>query len=89
MFHACTNWSRCSVSSLAVDTLRSRELDPLRQRGTLFAPGLTPAELAAAEARFGFLFPLDLRSFLAAALPLDGFPNWCDLDSSELREVLA
>jgi hypothetical protein len=45
--------------------------------------------LAAAEASFGFLFPLDLRSFLSAALPLDGFPNWCDLDSSELREVLA
>ncbi|GIG00753.1 hypothetical protein [Catellatospora citrea] len=61
-------------------------------------PGLTAAELAAAEERFGFVFADDHRAFLAAGLPLLarghcehpdraswGWPDWRDLGSEELR----
>lgn len=67
----------------------SRELHLLRSRGISLAPGLTPAELAAAEARFDFRFPPHLRSFLAIVLPLGDFPDWRDLDSPELQRMLA
>lgn len=67
----------------------SRELDLLRRSGISLAQGLAPAELTAAEARFGFRFPADLESFLAVALPLGGFPDWRDLDSPELQRMLA
>jgi hypothetical protein len=40
-------------------------------------PGLTDSEIVAAEDRFGFRFPPDLRAVLQFALPVgNGFPNW-------------
>ena len=71
------------------DATWSHELDLLRRSGASLAPGLSPAEFAAAEARFGFRFPPDLRSLLSIALPLGDFPNWRDLDSPELLKMLA
>jgi len=55
----------------------SREHALLRERGVELAPGLSDAELAAAEDRVGYRFPPDLRSFLQAALPrAEGMPDW-------------
>jgi len=54
-----------------------------------FAPGLSNTEVRAAEDRFGFHFPPDLRRFLQSALPTgERFPNWRDLDSAALRRQL-
>lgn len=54
-----------------------------------FDPGLSDVEVQAAEDRFGFHFPPDLRRFLQSALPTGKrFPNWRELDSTELlRQV--
>ncbi|MEV6517294.1 hypothetical protein ACFXA2_30530 [Micromonospora chalcea] len=62
-------------------------------------PGLTDAEFAGIERRFGFEFADDHRTFLAAGLPVWtpghddhsdraswGWPNWRRLDSTDLRE---
>jgi hypothetical protein len=64
------------------------ELALMRRAGVHLAPGLSPMELAAAEARYGFRFPADLRAFLGAALPLGNSPNWRALGSAELEEML-
>lgn len=41
--------------------------------------GLSDTELQAVEARFGFVFPPDLRACLAAQMPIGlRFPNWRD-----------
>jgi hypothetical protein len=57
----------------------------LDRAGVTFDAGLTPSELSAAEHRYGFRFPPDLRAFLAFALPVGrGFPTWRDLESPEL-----
>jgi hypothetical protein len=61
----------------------------LRSRGIAFEPGLTDAEVTAAEARFGFRFPPDLRALLQAALPRGAsFPDWRSGDEAELRDWL-
>lgn len=61
----------------------------LEAAGVVFAPGLTPAELRAAEEHYGFAFPPDLRSYLAYALPTgDRFPNWRDLDDATTKRAL-
>jgi hypothetical protein len=61
----------------------------LRARGKAFGPGLTDAEVAAAESRFGFRFPPDLRAFLQTALPRGPrFPDWRDGEEAELRDWL-
>jgi hypothetical protein len=39
-----------------------------------FDAGLTDAEVAVTEARFGFRFPPDLRAFLQTALPRGPMP---------------
>jgi hypothetical protein len=58
----------------------------LRNNGVEFEPGLTDAEVAAAEARYRFLFPPDLQAFLQAGLPRGGnFPDWRDGDEAALR----
>jgi hypothetical protein len=47
-----------------------------------FLAGLTDAEVASVEDRFGFRFPPDLREFLQTALPYGPqFPDWrtCDV----------
>ena len=47
----------------------------LRAAGVAVLPGLTDAELARAEAEFGFAFPPDLRAVLALGVPSGpGFP---------------
>jgi len=56
-------------------------------------PGLTDAEFAQVEARYGITFADDHRAFLAAALPVDddrlhGWPDWRDGDPAELRRML-
>ena len=54
-----------------------------------FDPGLTDAEVAAAESRFGFRFPPDLREFLQTALPRGPrFPDWRSGDEAVLRDWL-
>jgi len=51
-----------------------------------FEAGLTDAEIAATEVRFGFRFPPDLREFLQTALPCSPrFPNWRSAEEAELR----
>jgi hypothetical protein len=57
------------------DASWSHELNLLRRSGVSLAPGLSPAEFRAAEARFGFRFPPDLRLLLSAAIPLGKFPD--------------
>ena len=52
-------------------------------------PGLTDAEVADVERRFGFRFPPDLRAFLQAALPHGPeFPDWRGGDEATLRDWL-
>ncbi len=55
-----------------------------------FEAGLSPAELARAERRFGFTFPDDLGALLMFALPVGlHFPNWRNLDDPELARSLS
>jgi len=62
----------------------------LERAGVAFAPGLSPDEFSAAEARHGFEFPPDLRSFLAFAMPVGGkFPDWRDPGSAALADAFA
>jgi hypothetical protein len=57
--------------------------------GIEFERGLTDAEVEAAEARYEFRFPPDLRAFLQAGLPQgDRFPNWRSGDEAKLRAWL-
>ncbi len=64
-------------------------VDRLRERDIAFAEGLTDAEIAAVEGRFGFRFPPDLRAFLQTALPRgEPFPDWRSGEESALREWL-
>src|SRR5438105_3721957 len=54
-----------------------------------FDAGLTDAEVAAVEGRFGFRFPPDLRAFLQTALPRGPqFPNWRSGDEGALQDWL-
>src|SRR5262245_12201831 len=61
----------------------------LQSRGVPFDPGLTDVEVAAAESRFAFRFPPDLREFLQTALPRGRhFPDWRAGGEAELRDWL-
>jgi hypothetical protein len=54
-----------------------------------FDAGLTDADVAAVQARFGFRFPPDLRAFLQAGLPRGPqFPDWRSDGEQSLREWL-
>lgn len=54
-----------------------------------FDAGLSSAEIAAVEERFGFRFPPDLREFLQTALPSGPqFPDWRRGDEAALRDWL-
>lgn len=64
------------------------ELALLRSGGARLGPGLSAAEFAAAETRYGFRFPPDLRALLTVALPLGDSPNWRALGSPELEDVV-
>lgn len=62
----------------------------LASAGVAFAPGLMPKELSAAETRFGFTFPPDLRAFLSNAMPVGAkFPNWRNLDDPSLASTFS
>jgi hypothetical protein len=62
----------------------------LERAGVVFAPGLTDAEVAAAEGRHGFVFPPDLRAWLQHALPVgERFPNWRLPDDPYIASALA
>jgi len=61
----------------------------LERAGVKFDSGLTAVEFEAAEARFGFTFPPDLRAFLAFALPTGGgAPEWRDLENPGLIRTM-
>jgi hypothetical protein len=61
----------------------------LTERGISLDRGLSDAEVTAAESRFGFRFPPDLRAFLQTALPRgSGFPDWRAGDEAALRDWL-
>jgi hypothetical protein len=61
----------------------------MKERGIAFDSGLTGAEVAAVEARFGFRFPPDLRAFLQTALPQgEQLPDWRSGKESALRDWL-
>ena len=71
------------------DTMWADLVDTLRNNGVEFEAGLTDAEVAAAEIRYGFRFPPDLQAFLQAGLPRgDQFPNWRSGDESALQAWL-
>jgi hypothetical protein len=54
-----------------------------------FDAGLTDAEVAAVESRYGFRFPPDLRGFLQTALPKGPrFPDWRSGDEAAVRDWL-
>ncbi len=54
-----------------------------------FDAGLTDAEVAAVEGRYGFRFPPDLRGFLQTALPKGPrFPDWRSGDEAAVRDWL-
>jgi hypothetical protein len=64
-------------------------ISALRGRDVRVRDGLSAVELDAAEARYGFQFPPDLRSFLSVALPSgDRFPDWRDLRSTALADQM-
>ncbi len=53
------------------------------------APGLSAAELAGVQSRYGFRFAEDHRALLAAGLPVgDGFPDWRHGTPGVLRDLL-
>src|SRR5829696_5935359 len=61
----------------------------LRDAGIQFDAGLSDAEVAATESRFGFRFPPDLKAFLQSALPRgEQFPDWRSGDEAALRDWL-
>ena len=59
----------------------------LARAGVVLEPGLSDAEIAAAEVKFGFRFPPDLRSLLSVVLPTGPqFPAWRNLDDTGLAD---
>ncbi len=61
----------------------------LQSHGVAFDAGLTNAEVIAAETKFAFRFPPDLRAFLQTALPRGRrLPDWRSGDEAELRDWL-
>jgi hypothetical protein len=61
----------------------------LEEAGVVFAEGLSDSEIRWAEESYGFSFPPDLRTFLMFALPTGkSWPNWRELDSSEIWRML-
>jgi hypothetical protein len=64
-------------------------IEDVRKAGVEFDVGLTDSEVAAAESRYGFTFPPDLRAFLQTAIPCGkGFPDWRSGDKATLRDWL-
>jgi hypothetical protein len=64
-------------------------IEQVRSRGIDFAPGLSDAEVASVERRFGFRFPPDLCALLQAGLPQgEELPDWRSGSEEQLREWL-
>jgi hypothetical protein len=67
------------------DAMWNDMVGTLRDNGIEFEPGLADPEIEAAEERYGFRFPPDLRAFLQTGLPSGSdFPNWRDGDEAEV-----
>jgi hypothetical protein len=61
----------------------------LEQARVRFAPGLTAAEFRKIEGTYSFIFPPDLREFLAYALPVsERWVNWRDASDALIRDWL-
>jgi hypothetical protein len=68
----------------------SSELAMLQAAGVVLKPGLSSAELSAAERVVGAPFPPDLADFLQVALPAgEQYPNWRALETPEIAQALA
>jgi hypothetical protein len=65
-----------ALGSAAADVLKEHLVKPWMRNGVTLEPGLTEAELAAAEERFGFEFADDHRALLTEVLPTG--PTWPD-----------
>ncbi|WP_425827518.1 hypothetical protein [Streptomyces fractus] len=67
-------------------------LDRIAGFGVTIEPGLTEAEIAAAERRWGFRFAPEHRTLLAVGQPADSeednWPDWRDLDSGRISELM-
>ena len=62
----------------------------LQETGAALEPGLSSAELTAAERVLGAAFPPDLAEFLKVALPVGAqYPNWRAPETPEIAQVLA
>lgn len=68
------------------DAMWNDMVGTLRDNGIEFEPGLADPEVEAAEERYGFRFPPDLRAFLQTGLPSGSdFPDWRDGDAATLH----
>ncbi|MEU7528172.1 hypothetical protein AB0A74_20760 [Saccharothrix sp. NPDC042600] len=75
-----------ALGSAVAEHLRHNLVNPRVRNGVALEPGLTDAEIAAVEDRFGFEFADDHRAYLAELLPTGaGFPDWRDGDPDALR----
>src|SRR4051812_24807753 len=62
----------------------------LATAGVQIDVGLADDEFLGVERRFGFRFPLDLRTFLSIGLPVScSWVNWRGADETSIRERLA
>jgi len=67
----------------------TRELTLLRGAGAVLEPGLSEMEFSAAEERYGFRFPPDLRTLLGIAVPRGpSFPDWRSISDDALTSSL-
>ncbi|MEJ2856166.1 MULTISPECIES: hypothetical protein [unclassified Saccharothrix] len=75
-----------ALGSAVAAHLRRTLVNPRVRNGVAIEPGLTDAEIAAVEDRFGFEFADDHRAYLAELLPTGGgYPDWRDGDPDALR----
>lgn len=78
--------SGAALGSAAADLLKNHLVKPRVRSGLALEPGLTEAELAAVEERFGFEFSDDHRAMLTEVLPTGpGWPDWRAGDPETLR----
>lgn len=77
------------MSSLTPEYLEALA-ETLRAQGVALAPGLTAAQIEAAQTAHGFRFPPDLRALLAFVLPVgERFPDWREPHAAAIAERLA
>ena len=80
----------------ADSTYLTNAIQQIKAQGIQFLPGLTDDEVSAAESRWGFKFPQDLRAFLQIAMPAPleaedyrnkKFPNWTSTDKADIDYI--